>query len=123
MAVLPAADDPSSFAGPAAPPPEGWLRLGSGFGLPALWMTVCLMILPLAIYMALYIPWAVPWQQETADSGPLPVLMCWNTDANGDRLTSSRFSTPWKKRSERSRSSEGTKATASDVSSTSPPWG
>ena len=83
LALPPAADDPSSFAGPAAPPPEGWLRLGSGFGLPALWMTVCLMILPLAIYMALYIPWAVPWQQETADSGPLPVLMCWNTDANG----------------------------------------
>ena len=80
LAAPPTADDPSSFAGPAAPAPEGWLRLGSGFGLPAAWMAICLVVLPLAVYIALYIPWVMPWQQETADSGPLPVLMCWNTD-------------------------------------------
>jgi hypothetical protein len=83
LADPPAADDPSSFAGPPAPAAQGWLRLGSGFGLPAAWMAACLIVLPLVLYIALYIPWAVPWQQETAASGPLPVLMCFNTDANG----------------------------------------
>ncbi len=38
------------------------------------------MILPLAGYIAVYVPWAVPWQQETPASGSLPILMCWNTD-------------------------------------------
>ncbi len=85
LAVPPSPDDPASFAEPPAPAPEGWLRLGSGFGLPAAWMVASLLILPLVVYVALYIPWAVPWHQETADSGPLPILMCWNTvttDAN-----------------------------------------
>jgi hypothetical protein len=84
LAVPPSADDPASFAEPPAPAAEGWLRLGSGFGLPAAWMMACLLVLPLAVYVALYVPWAVPWQQETTDSGRLPILMCWNTDANGD---------------------------------------
>jgi hypothetical protein len=82
LAAPPAADDPSVFAEPAAPAAEGWLRLGSGFGLPAAWMAACLLVLPLVIYIALYVPWAVPWQQQTTDSGPLPVLMCWHTDAD-----------------------------------------
>jgi len=30
LAAPPGADDPSSFAGPPSPAPEGWLRLGSG---------------------------------------------------------------------------------------------
>jgi hypothetical protein len=84
LAVPPKADDPSSFAGPPAPAAEGWLRLGSGFGLPAAWMVACLLVLPLVVYVALYIPWAVPWQPETADSGPLPILMCWNTGVDGN---------------------------------------
>jgi hypothetical protein len=25
----------------------------------------------------------MPWQQETPETGPLPVLMCWHTDVNG----------------------------------------
>jgi hypothetical protein len=83
LAIPPTQDDPSFFAEPPSAPPQGWLRLGSGFGLPAAWMGLCLLVLPLFVYIAVYIPWAVPWQQETPSSGPLPILMCWHTDANG----------------------------------------
>ncbi len=49
-------DDPD--VGPPDPPPPGWLRLGWGFGLPALWMAACLVALPLAVYVVSYLPWA-----------------------------------------------------------------
>jgi hypothetical protein len=44
---------------PAEPPaPRGWLRPGSGFlGLPWLLALGALLIIPLAVYMASYIPW------------------------------------------------------------------
>jgi hypothetical protein len=84
LAVPPRPDDPSAFAGPASPAPEGWLRLGSGFGLPAAWMAVWLVIVPVfVVYIALYIPWSMPWQPQTAETGPLPVLICWHTDVDG----------------------------------------
>jgi predicted membrane-bound dolichyl-phosphate-mannose-protein mannosyltransferase len=44
---------------PPAPPADGWLRLGSGLGLPMVWMVVCLLAIPLAVYVALYVPWAL----------------------------------------------------------------
>jgi hypothetical protein len=44
---------------PPAEPAEGWLRLGSGLGLPIVWMVVCLLAIPLAVYVALYVPWAL----------------------------------------------------------------
>ena len=43
---------------PSSPAAEGWLRLGSGLGLPILWLVVCLIGIPLAVYVALYLPWA-----------------------------------------------------------------
>ena len=44
---------------PPAEPAEGWLRLGSGLGLPIAWMVVCLLAIPLAVYVVLYVPWAL----------------------------------------------------------------
>ncbi len=51
---------PPEFAArmtPASPAPEGWLRLGSGFGIPAAWMAASLIVLPLAVYAISYLPW------------------------------------------------------------------
>ena len=42
---------------PASPAPEGWLRLGSGFGVPAAWMALSLIVLPIAVYAISYLPW------------------------------------------------------------------
>ena len=80
LAAPPGPDDPSRFADPPTPAPTGWLRLGSGFGLPAAWMVACLMILPIVVYVALYIPWSMPWQQETGVTGPLPAIACWHIE-------------------------------------------
>jgi hypothetical protein len=74
-------DDPASFAEPPAPAPTGWLRLGSGWGLPAFWMSLCLLVLPFVVYIVMYIPWAMPWQPQTTDTGQLPVIACLHTDA------------------------------------------
>jgi hypothetical protein len=81
--------DPAAYAGPPAPAPTGWLRLGSGFGLPAAWMAACVLVLPIVVYVAFYIPWAMPWQSQTdlavqQYSGNLPVLICPDADVNGN---------------------------------------
>ena len=56
---MPPDDDPASLLGPPAPAPAGWLRLGAGFGLPLAWIVVCLVVLPIGLYVASYLPWAV----------------------------------------------------------------
>jgi hypothetical protein len=43
----------------ADPPAEGWLRLGGGLGLSTLWWGFCLVGVPLLVYVALYLPWAM----------------------------------------------------------------
>jgi hypothetical protein len=58
MAALPPDDDPASLLEPPAPAPAGWLRLGAGFGLPLVWIVACLVVLPLGLYVASYLPWA-----------------------------------------------------------------
>ncbi len=40
-----------------APAPAGWLRPGWSFGLPVAWMLVCLVLVPLAVYVVSYLPW------------------------------------------------------------------
>ncbi len=42
-------------------------------------MSLCVLVLPFLVYIVLYIPWAMPWQPQTADTGPLPVLVCLHT--------------------------------------------
>ncbi len=84
LAVQPRPNSPAAYAGPPSPAPKGWLRLGSGFGLPAAWMGLCLLILPIIVYILLYIPWAMPWQPQidagTGATGPLPVIACLHFD-------------------------------------------
>jgi hypothetical protein len=58
MARLPAPDEATALLDAPAAPPRGWLNLGSGFGLPAVWTLGCLIALPLVVYVASYIPWA-----------------------------------------------------------------
>jgi hypothetical protein len=81
LAAPPSPDDPSYYADPPTPAAEGWLRLGSGYGLPAVWAAACVLILPIVVYVGLYIPWAAPWQPQTAATAQayknsLPVLVC-----------------------------------------------
>jgi len=76
--LAPASSSAQSEILPPDPAPEGWLRLGSGFGLPAAWMAFCLALLPFLVYVALYIPVAMPWQAQTAATGPLPAIACWH---------------------------------------------
>jgi hypothetical protein len=52
--------DPAALLPPAsAPPREGWLRPGALLGAPVVWMLVCLFALPVVVYVATYIPWAM----------------------------------------------------------------
>lgn len=57
-AAPPGPADPARLLAPAAPSPPWWLRFGSGLGLPAAWILVSLLVIPLAVYVAAYIPWA-----------------------------------------------------------------
>jgi hypothetical protein len=52
--------DPGAPDGPppASPAPEGWVRLGWGLGLPVVWLAGSLLVIPIVVYVALYLPWA-----------------------------------------------------------------
>jgi len=80
LAVAPRPDGPAAWVDPPSPSPDGWLRLGSGFGIPAAWMAFCIAVLPFLVYIVLYIPWSMPWQPETAATGPEPSIACWSAD-------------------------------------------
>ena len=58
MARTPEPDDPRRLLPPASPPATGWLRLGSGLGIPVVWMLGSLLAIPLVVYVITYIPWA-----------------------------------------------------------------
>jgi Gpi18-like mannosyltransferase/predicted membrane-bound dolichyl-phosphate-mannose-protein mannosyltransferase len=58
MALPPGPDDPEAALDPPAPAAQGWLNLGSGFGLPAFWTLACLVVIPVVVYVISYIPWA-----------------------------------------------------------------
>jgi Gpi18-like mannosyltransferase len=58
LAPPPDPDDPAAILEPPADPPAGWLRLGAGFGLPAIWLAVGLLVIPIGLYVVSYIPWA-----------------------------------------------------------------
>jgi hypothetical protein len=59
LAMRPGPADPARRLDPPAPPPEGWLRPGWRLGVPVLWAAVSLLAIPLAVYVASYIPWAM----------------------------------------------------------------
>ncbi len=58
LAAPPEPDDPAAILEPPGDAPKGWLRLGAGFGLPAIWLALSLLVLPIAVYVVSYIPWA-----------------------------------------------------------------
>ncbi|MEW5990073.1 MAG: phospholipid carrier-dependent glycosyltransferase [Chloroflexota bacterium] len=64
------ADDPATLVEPPAAAPAGWLRLGAGFGLPAVWIVASLVILPVGLYVASYIPWALMEQHQLVTGWP-----------------------------------------------------
>jgi hypothetical protein len=59
QAGTPGPDDPARHLEPPTPASDGWLRPGRSLGLPVAWMVVCLVALPLAVYVASYLPWAM----------------------------------------------------------------
>jgi hypothetical protein len=60
FAPPPDPDEPAALLpAPSSPPDAPWLRLGAQLGLPAVWMIGTLLVLPVAVYVASYIPWAV----------------------------------------------------------------
>ncbi|HTK46109.1 MAG TPA: phospholipid carrier-dependent glycosyltransferase, partial [Patescibacteria group bacterium] len=59
LAPPPAPDDPAALLEPAADGAVGWLRLGAGFGLPVAWLVVGILVIPVALYVVSYIPWAM----------------------------------------------------------------
>ncbi|MEA2549492.1 MAG: hypothetical protein QOE42_2090 [Chloroflexota bacterium] len=60
LAPPPRPDEPAALLPPPSPPPAAaWLRPGAQLGLPIVWMVACLLVLPVAIYVASYIPWAL----------------------------------------------------------------
>jgi len=58
LAPPPAPDDPAALLEPADPAPPGWLRPGWLAGLPIAWAAVCLLAIPVAVYVVSYVPWA-----------------------------------------------------------------
>ena len=59
LATPPAPGDPASRLEPPTPPAEGWLRPGWLLGIPVVFATLSLVILPVAVYVISYIPWAM----------------------------------------------------------------
>ena len=53
-----AQDDPLRALEPPAPAPEGWLRPGWLLGLPMAWAALCLVLIPVGVYVVSYLPWA-----------------------------------------------------------------
>jgi hypothetical protein len=71
LAPPPAPTDAAALLPPPAPPPsESWLRPGALLGLPIGWMAIWLLLVPVAIYVASYIPWALIEGHRITDSWP-----------------------------------------------------
>jgi len=71
LALPPEPDDPATLLEPPAPPATGWLNLGSGFGLPALWTLASLIVIPLVVYVVSYVPWAFVEDHRIVAGWPL----------------------------------------------------
>jgi hypothetical protein len=73
MGVGPFAPSHDRPAGPppASPAPEGWLRMGWGLGIPAAWLAASLLVLPIVVYVALYLPWAFIDNHQLVEGWPV----------------------------------------------------
>ena len=70
LAPPPAPDDPASLVEPPAPAPEGWLRPGWLWGIPIGWAGLSLVVIPLVVYVLLYLPWVALGNRLTATFPP-----------------------------------------------------
>ena len=52
-------------------PPEGWLRPGWQLGLPVVFTALCLVAIPLAVYVASYVPWAMIENHQLVPGWPV----------------------------------------------------
>ncbi len=59
LSVAASPHDPGRELEPPAAPPDGWLRPGVALGLPIIWAAICLLAIPLGVYVASYLPWAM----------------------------------------------------------------
>jgi hypothetical protein len=59
LATPPEPDDPRSILPPPDAPPPDWLRPGWLAGLPIVFAAVCLVAIPLVVYVISYVPWAM----------------------------------------------------------------
>ncbi len=71
MAPLPDPDAASDGPPPPSPAPEGWVRLGWGLGLPVAWLGASLLVIPIVVYIALYIPWALIENHQLVTGWPV----------------------------------------------------
>jgi predicted membrane-bound dolichyl-phosphate-mannose-protein mannosyltransferase len=71
LALPPGPDDPIRYLEPPPPPPDGWLRPGTTLGLPVLWAAICLVVLPLVVYVISYLPWAMVEGHQIVAGWPL----------------------------------------------------
>ncbi len=71
LAPLPEPDDPAAILEGPAEAPVGWLRLGTGFGLPVIWLVVGLLVIPIGLYFLSYVPWAFVENHQLFDNWPV----------------------------------------------------
>ncbi len=70
LAPPPRPDDPQRLLDPPDPAPTGWLRPGWLLGLPIVWATVCLIAIPVGVYIASYLPWTAIENHRLWDGFP-----------------------------------------------------
>lgn len=70
LKVPPRADDPQRYLDPPDPAPTGWLRPGWLLGLPLVWAAVCLVAIPLGLYVVSYLPWTAIENHRLWDGFP-----------------------------------------------------
>ncbi len=70
MAPPPDPDRLAAGPPPPAPAPEGWVRPGWLLGIPLAWLGVSLLVIPLLVYVALYIPWAFNGNNQIVPGWP-----------------------------------------------------
>jgi hypothetical protein len=71
LAPPPAPSDPAALLpAPAPPPDQAWLRPGALLGLPIVWMAICLLAIPVALYVVSYIPWSFVENHRITETWP-----------------------------------------------------
>jgi hypothetical protein len=70
LAPPPQPDDPASILEPPAPAAQGWLRPGWLVGIPVAWMLACLLAIPVAVYVASYLPWSQMQNHVIVETAP-----------------------------------------------------